>query len=196
MTPVADHAAAARFRSAYAAQRAAEGRRLDRAQLHTVPYLTSGPLVRQWQVRARTYDTFVRRVLLPDIARLTRPLRLLDLGAGNGWLSHRAALAGCDATSVDIRDDDVDGLGAAKGFLDAVSPHFWRVAGSFEALPIASAAYDMVVFNASLHYATDLALVLQQARRVLRPGGRLVILDSPFYRRAEARTGDGRRKTP
>ena len=41
------------------------------------------------------------------------PLHLVDLGVGNGWLSYRAALAGHRATAIDIREDDVDGLGAA-----------------------------------------------------------------------------------
>jgi hypothetical protein len=38
------------------------------------------------------------------------------------------------------------------------------------------------VFNASLHYARDLSAVLGEAARVVRPGGLLAILDSPFYR--------------
>jgi SAM-dependent methyltransferase len=38
-----------------------------------------------------------------------------------------------------------------------------------------------VVFNASLHYSTDYALTLSEALRVLRPDGRVVILDSPVY---------------
>jgi SAM-dependent methyltransferase len=172
---------AKRFRSAYATHRASEGRRLDRAQLLAMPYLTSGPQTRQWAVRARTFDAFVRHVMTPCAAQLTRPLRLLDLGAGNGWLCHRAALAGCEATALDLRDDDVDGLGAARGYLEASPAHFERIVGSFDALPLAPGHYDVVVFNASLHYATDLSNVLREARRAARPGGRLVILDSPFY---------------
>jgi hypothetical protein len=41
---------------------------------------------------------------------------------------------------------------------------------------------DMVLFNASLHYAACYEETLQEALRVLNPGGRVVILDSPFYR--------------
>jgi SAM-dependent methyltransferase len=56
------------------------------------------------------------------------------------------------------------------------------VAG-FDAIPADTASFDVAVFNASLHYATDLAAVLAEAVRVVRPGGRIVILDSPFYGR-------------
>lgn len=183
MSALAGQGTGASFRAAYAEQRAREGRRLDREQWLAMPYLTRGPLARQWRVRARTYDAFMRRVLRPEAARLARPLRLLDLGAGSGWLCRRAARAGCEPTALDIRDDDVDGLGAAQDFA-AVSPlGFDAVVASFEALPIAPASFDVVVFNAALHYATDLSLALREARRAVRTGGRLVILDSPFYAR-------------
>ena len=36
-------------------------------------------------------------------------------------------------------------------------------------------------FNAAIHYATSLETTLAEAVRVTRPGGHLVILDSPFY---------------
>lgn len=171
-----------RFRSEYAEHRAAEGRAaLDAIAL---PYVTSGPHARQWSVRARSWEAFERRILGPaqrraDI-RAAGPLRVLDLGAGNGWLAHRAAVAGAEALALDVRCDRVDGLGAAP----SPSP-IERVAASFEALPIRDAAFDVVVFNASLHYAEDLARALREARRVARSGARIVVLDSPFYRNAE-----------
>lgn len=171
-----------RFRTEYAEHRASEGRATLDAL--TLPYVTSGPLARQWSVRARSWEAFERRILRPaqrraDI-RATGPLRVLDLGAGNGWLAHRAAAAGAEALALDVRCDRVDGLGAAP-------PHspMERVAASFEALPIGDAAFDIVVFNASLHYAEDLGRALREARRVARSGARIVVLDSPFYRNAE-----------
>ena len=39
------------------------------------------------------------------------------------------------------------------------------------------------MFNASLHYAVDLAAVLREACRATRPGGQIAVLDSPFYER-------------
>ncbi len=110
------------------------------------------------------------------------PPELLDLGAGNGWLSWRAAGLGWRAVALDLRDDAVDGLGAAVPYLDAVPGQLERVVGSFQELPLASRRFDLVVFNASLHYALDLRAALTEAQRVTRRGGRIVILDSPWYR--------------
>jgi SAM-dependent methyltransferase len=188
-----------RFRLEYAAQRAAEGRRYTEAELQSLPHLTSGPLARQWAVRARTFDAFMRRILLPLARATPHPLHVLDLGAGNGWLSHRVTLTGCSATAIDLRVDAVDGLGAAAGYLRANGGGFHRIAASFDALPLAALSADVVVFSAALHYAVDLGVVLREAHRVTRAGGRLVILDSPFYRRTadgEAMVAEKRREAP
>lgn len=174
--------AAARFRAEYGAHRAAEGRGHAGAELLALPYLRTGPLAKQWAVRARTFDAFVAHVLRPLASEQGRRLAVLDLGAGNGWLSRRAALAGHAALALDVRDDGVDGLGAARGYLDSgEGAHFHLAAASFDALPLRAGGFDVAVFNASLHYATDLPAVIAEAARVVRPGGRIAILDSPFY---------------
>ena len=179
---IADSANTEHFRRDYAAHRAGEGRRLDLATLRTLPYLRSGPLAKQWVVRARTFDVFLHRVVRPLAAELGRPLRTVDLGAGNGWLSYRLACEGHGGTAIDIRDDHVDGLGAARPLLaeTGVACHV----GNFDVLPLDDGSADLAVFNASLHYATDLAATLAEAARVVRRGGRIAVLDSPFYRSA------------
>jgi len=171
-----------RFRTEYGAHRASEGRAHSHAELLALPYVRNGPLAKQWSVRARTFEAFMRRVVAPVARGITdRPLRVLDLGAGNGWLCHRLARHGSDAVAIDIRDDSVDGLGAAAPLLGAEFPPFERVVATFDALPVGDAHFDVVVFNASLHYAIDLRSVLDEVRRVTQSGGRVAVLDSPFY---------------
>ena len=169
------------FYTEYARHRAQEGRGYQGEALVSLPYLKKGAFADQWRVRARSYEAFIAKVVMPMAAR--GPLDILDLGAGNGWLCHRLAWRGHRATALDIREDDVDGLGAARQFLARAPDLFAVVAAPFEALPFASRRFDIAVFNASLHYARDLAAVLNQARRVLRSGGMLVVMDSPFYTR-------------
>ena len=171
------------FAREYASHRASEARDYNAEALFQLPYLRSGPHASQWRIRARTFDAFLRRVLKPAAARSSRPLQVADLGAGNGWLSYRIAQAGHRALAVDIRDDAVDGLGAAKPCL-SLAPRMRCIVASFEELPLPGASIDIALFNASLHYATDLDRALGEAMRVTRPGGQIAILDSPFYPRA------------
>lgn len=175
--------AESRFREAYGAHRAAEGRALDTPSLLALPYLTTGPQAKQWSVRARSYDAFVARVLRPLHVERGRALTVLDVGAGNAWLSARAAREGHQAIAIDVRSDAVDGLGAGAPFVATSEGRLQRIAGSFDALPVMDASADIIVFNASLHYAVDLVATLAESCRVLRSGGRIAVVDSPFYRR-------------
>lgn len=168
----------AQFLREYALHRAREGRALHGDDLRSLPYLESGPRSRQWSVRARSYETFIARIVEPAGAL---SLRILDLGAGNGWLCYRLARSGHCAVAVDVRDDDIDGLGAAKDLVVDPPGQFQRVNASFGSLPFSDHTFDIALFNAALHYSTDLAGDLTEAMRVTRRGGTIAILDSPFY---------------
>src|SRR5262249_651526 len=56
------------------------------------------------------------------------------------------------------------------------------VQADFDALPFVPKQFELVVFNGSLHYAPDAAATLARARRMLAPGGALVVMDSPMFR--------------
>ncbi len=109
---------------------------------------------------------------------LARPLHILDLGAGNGWLSYRLALAGHALAAVDLMSNRRDGLGAHVHYDIA----FTLVQAEYGRLPFAAGGFDLVIYNASLHYATDYQATLAEGLKALSPGGRLVIMDSPLYR--------------
>lgn len=172
-----------RFRTAYAEHRAREGRgTAGDVELLALPYLDRGPLTRQWAVRARTFQAFRATVLAVRAREVApRPVTVADLGAGNGWLCYRVVTLGHTALAVDFRTDTVDGLGAAGPYRRHLVRMFNRVAADFEALPLGARTFDIAVFNAAVHYARDLALVLRQAARIVVSGGRIAILDSPFY---------------
>ena len=172
-----------RFRDAYAEHRAAEGRGAGGlAELLALPYLRSGTHAAAWRVRARTFERFLERVVVPHAARAGRSLRVLDLGAGNGWLCYRLGRSGHRTVALDLRTDHTDGLGAAAGYRAVLPALFPRIAATFDALPLRTASFDLVVFNASLHYASDLSATLAEAARCLVPGGTMAILDTPWYR--------------
>jgi ubiquinone/menaquinone biosynthesis C-methylase UbiE/uncharacterized protein YbaR (Trm112 family) len=136
------------------------------------------PIARQWEIRKHTFDCLVRRVL----PRLGNTPSILDLGAGVGWLSRHLAERGCIPCAIDVSVDDQDGLGAARHY----TPAWPLFQAEFDHLPLASGVADVVIYNASLHYSTDYATTLREALRVLRPGGSIVVLETPVYRREES----------
>jgi SAM-dependent methyltransferase len=134
-----------------------------------------------WRIRARSYDTFLVHVLQPiEQSSPGCSLDLLDLGAGNGWLSHRLAQRGHRILAVDLLDDPLDGLRALRQY-DAHTRALLPVMAEFDHLPLPERRLDMAIFNASLHYSTDYRRTLDESLRVLKPRGTLVILDSPMY---------------
>lgn len=81
-------------------------------------------------------------------------------------------------TAVDLLTNSFDGLGCHHHY----PSRFLCVEAEFDRLPFQGSQFDLAVFNASLHYSTDLEGTLRESLRVLRPGGKIVVLDSPLYR--------------
>jgi ubiquinone/menaquinone biosynthesis C-methylase UbiE len=172
-----------RFLEDYRLIRHAEGRGSDDpAYYRALPFADlSGRNTAMWAMRARTWRYFERRILAPLERRAARPLDVLDLGAGNCWLSYRLAIRGNRPVALDIFSDPRDGLAAARHY-DRPIP---RVEADFSELPLRESAFDLAIFNASLHYSTDYDRTLAAVRRCLRPDGLLVVLETPVYRKRE-----------
>jgi len=171
----------------YESVRAKEGRGSDRSDYYlALPFKDlTGRNVWQWGIRARTFR-FIERKLLPLIEdRSARRCDVLDIGAGNGWLSYRLALRGHRPVAVDLLDNETDGLGGARHYFH-VAPVFLRFKAEMDCLPFMPDQFDVVIFNASFHYSEDYGRTLKEALRCLRRGGHLIIADSPFYWKEES----------
>src|SRR5246500_4881661 len=145
----------------------------------------TGRNVWQWRIRARTFR-FMERHLLPKMeSSYPRGFDVLDVGAGNGWLSYRLARRGHRPVAVDLLVNDTDGLGAARHYFH-VAPPFLRFKAEMDCLPFMPAQFDVVIFNASLHYSVDYGRTLREALRCLRRGGHLIVADSPVYASEES----------
>ncbi len=166
----------------YETVRRAEGRGSQQAQYYrALPYRDlSRRRVGDWRIRAASFKAFLEHVVRPMQAQFKRPLNVLDLGAGCGWLSNRLAADGHCVAAVDLIANDFDGLGCCRFYETAFTP----VQAEFDHLPFTQKSFDLVIFNASLHYSTHYETTLQESLRVLDPAGKLVVLDLPFYRDA------------
>jgi len=112
----------------------------------------------------------VRDVLLGD------PADVLDLGCGTGTLAIALARAPGGARVAGI-DGDPEILSLARGKAGSERVEF--VEGMADGLPFADASFDRVVASLLLHHLEPPVkrAALAEARRVLRPGGRLHVAD-------------------
>jgi SAM-dependent methyltransferase len=174
----------ARFMEDYERIRTEEGRGSENEEFYlSLPYEDcSGRNSGQWRIRARSYDCLMKQVLQPP----GRSRTVLDLGAGNCWMSYRLALAGYRPIAVDLLTNKDDGLGAAVHYQSHVRDLFLRVQAELTRLPFQSGQFDVVVFNASFHYSANYEASLREALRCLRSGGMAVIIDTPWYSREES----------
>src|SRR3546814_103518 len=151
--------------------REAEGRGSERGDFYLgLPYVdASGRDAGQWHVRARSHD-YVLRHLLAGTGH--RPgAMVLDLGAGNCWMSYRLSLAGYRPCAVDLLTNDSDGMDAARHYRAHLPALFPRFQASFGQLPFAEDQFDAAVFNASFHYSAVGEAVLTAYSRCVQPGG-------------------------
>jgi len=168
------------FLSVYHQVRKREGWGSDRIDYYRkLPYAdTSGRHRKIWKLRAKTFDSFLHH-LRADAPGLH--LRIADLGAGNCWLSARLAELGHDVIAVDVNIDPLDGLGVVSRLKADSVVEFSCVRAAFDYLPFPERSFDVMIFNASLHYSDDINNTILRSLELLKDTGSIVILDSPVY---------------
>ena len=175
----------ARFVEVYErAKRAAfRGSRSDEFFLG-LPYSDASRLnASHWARRASSFDCIMRRVLKPWVQVGGR---ILDLGAGNCWLSYRLALAGYNPCAVDLITNDHDGLSAAEHYRKYLPDFFPRFRAEFDHLPFKDCQFDAAIFNASFHYAENLETTLREVLRCCKQHGIVIICDTPWFSSGES----------
>ena len=110
---------------------------------------------------------YFRDVLTRQDARV-RGLRALDVGCGGGFLAEEFAALGCQVTAVDPSPVSID---AARGHAVARSLDIDYRVGAGERLPFQDSAFDLAYCCDVLEHVSDLARVVSETARVLKPGG-------------------------
>ncbi|MBE0548902.1 MAG: class I SAM-dependent methyltransferase [Rubrivivax sp.] len=104
-------------------------------------------------------------------ARLRAGAQVLDVGIGTGLVA-RAALKIIGPTGKLV------GVDPSPGMMDQVKlPGVQLLSGRAEALPCADASFDFVSMGYALRHLADLSAAFAEFHRVLRPGGRLLVLE-------------------
>jgi len=116
---------------------------------------------------------------------LLPPMVIADLGAGEGTFSLMLAQRATRVIAVDTSNKMIE-VGREQAVRAGVSNIEFRL-GDMEEVPVENDQVDLVFFSQSLHHALHPERALQEAGRILRPGGRIVILDLLKHRFEEAR---------
>jgi ubiquinone/menaquinone biosynthesis C-methylase UbiE len=118
------------------------------------------------------------RVLIKRIRQVAtdRPLKMLDVGCGTGVFASRVrtALPNAEVCGVDLVSEMLL-KGRPRWRLHRA--HVFPVKGDSERLPFGSATFDVVTCANSFHHYPRQDRAVAEMRRVLRPGGRLMIID-------------------
>lgn len=119
------------------------------------------------------------------LLKLLPPMVIADIGAGEGTLSLLLAQRAERVIAVDNSEKMID-YGRQAAQKAGVHNIEYRL-GDLEELPLDPASVDLVLFSQSLHHALHPQDAVKEAWRVLKPGGRLLILDLQRHAFEEAR---------
>lgn len=138
-------------------------------------------VIKQYDLWARVYDVLWRRYVnktvpvAQEAAAVAPGERIVDLACGTGELGRRLVDS--------VPDVEIVGVDLASSMIErARSKHEGQPRVRFERadvhdLPFEEDAFDVAVCANTFHYFTEPEAVLREAARVLRPDGRLVVLD-------------------
>jgi ubiquinone/menaquinone biosynthesis C-methylase UbiE len=161
------------FEKTYLDIRQKESRIYSDDQVALLPFISDTHVhFQEWGVRMRSAGR-----LLKYLKKKYKPLSILEMGCGNGWLSAMMAsvsdskVLGKDVNSIELNQ-------AKRVFNNKMNVGF--DSGGLENIGY-SEKFDVIVFAASIQYFPFFEKTINKAISCLNPGGEIHILDSHFY---------------
>lgn len=130
------------------------------------------PFTDEWRARSTSAVRLTRYLALQP-----KPLRILDIGCGNGWLSNllsqsRHFVTGTDLNPLELRQ-------AARVF--SLNPNLVFVEADADFLPFEAHTFDLILLASVIQYFSDLPALLHSLSAYLKPRGEIHLMDSPLY---------------
>jgi SAM-dependent methyltransferase len=128
----------------------------------------SGENVRPRFQEASAREHFARFVNFVDANAPCRAARILDVGCGGGWSTLLLRERGHRAHGMDLHNHRLDAA--------ALAPDLPYTQGDAQTLPFEDGSFDVVSMHEVLEHVPLPQRALTEAMRVLRPGGRLIVV--------------------
>jgi 2-polyprenyl-3-methyl-5-hydroxy-6-metoxy-1,4-benzoquinol methylase len=175
------------FEDLYLTVRQKEGRFYTDEQVSQLPDIEEiHPFFHEWQMRARSSSR-----LINYLQKKNKPLSILEIGCGNGWLSAKMAeLDGALVTGLDANKPEIE---QARRVFKNSSVRFIYNTFYMESFG-KYVKFDVIVFAASFQYFPSAKAIIDDARQLLNPNGEIHIMDTHFYDTEEAKLSASRSK--
>jgi demethylmenaquinone methyltransferase/2-methoxy-6-polyprenyl-1,4-benzoquinol methylase len=116
--------------------------------------------------------------------------RLLDVATGTGLVAFELARrGGCEVVGLDQSEEMLAGARARLADVPELADRLRFVRGEAERLPFADAEFDSLTFTYLLRYVDDPAVTIGELARVVRPGGRIGMVEFGVPKNALLRAG-------
>jgi ArsR family transcriptional regulator len=119
------------------------------------------------------------------LLKLMPPMVIADLGAGEGTISQLMAQRAKKVIAIDNSEKMVE-FGTELARKHGIGNMEYRL-GDLEDVPIRAGTVDLAFLSQALHHARHPHRAVEEARRILKPGGRIAVLDLNRHHFEEAR---------
>ena len=127
----------------------------------------------QWLLFGPSHRALIKRI---KAVAADRPIKILDIGCGTGILAAklRDSLPLCKVWGIDL---NAEMLGQGRERWQRNAAHVQAVQGDSEQLPFDADVFDFVTCANSFHHYPNQAKAVAEMNRVLKPGGKLLVLE-------------------
>ena len=132
------------------------------------------PHEKEWRIRKHSSQQLINYLI-----KKNKPLEILEVGCGNGWLSAKlSSVFASHITGIDINSVELDQ--AKRIFNKIKNLDFFNC--SFHNELLNKRKFDIAVFAASIQYFPSLRNILKDSFTYMKADGEIHIIDSPFYK--------------
>jgi ubiquinone/menaquinone biosynthesis C-methylase UbiE len=175
------------FEEAYISLRDKEQRMYSDEEVFELPQVANDHIYKkEWEVRKASAQRLIKY-----LQKKKQPLKVLEVGCGNGWLSHHlstiesSVVEGVDVNSIELGQ-------ASRVFAGVENLSF--IHGDIGSGFLNDQRFDIVVFAAAVQYFQSFRGIINTALNILSKEGEIHILDSKFYTSNEVENARKRSK--